>query len=371
MLGQLDASGRNTRPRSMNHDRFACDELPDVKERVGGREIAGWEGRSVGQRHLFGHRVHVCGGHETLLGIATVDGAADDAKVAKQVAATRELRVVSHTRERRVDDDAIADSDAHDLTAYRRNDPGHIHPCDVWVLEARHLEPPIALDNIEAIERGGCDIDDDVARTRLRIRPIGELQHLRSARFGIEHRLHWITSFGVRLSVVHPRDRSMVRPTDHGPNPIVKNVTAATPSPADVARQYLSSFSSGDPATIATLVADDFVNEHTAGLGAGCVGRAVYQERLAGFLNDMQGLVYEVEQLIVDAESSEVAAFYVMSARWQGNAPFSIRGVQRLRIRDGRITHRTDYWDSAVFLAQVDENARSALEALGVVIANG
>lgn len=163
----------------------------------------------------------------------------------------------------------------------------------------------------------------------------------------------------------------MVRPTDHGPNPIVKNVTAATPSPLDVAREYLSSFSSGDPATIAALVADDFVNEHTAGLGAGCVGRAAYQERLGGFLSDMQGLTYEVEHLIADTESGEVAAFYVMSARWQGTAPFRIRGVQRLRIRDGRISHRTDYWDSAVFLAQVDDNARSALEALGVAVSDG
>ena len=57
-----------------------------------------------------------------------------------------------------------------------------------------------------------------------------------------------------------------------------------------------------------------------------------------------------------------------MNARWQGNVQFSIQGAQRLVIADGLITHRNDYWDSALFLAQVDADARSALSDFGISI---
>ena len=131
-----------------------------------------------------------------------------------------------------------------------------------------------------------------------------------------------------------------------------------------VVRAYLDAFSTGDADRIAAHVTDDFVNEHTAGLGAGCVGRAVYHERLRGFLADMAGLRYEIEDLLVDGERG--AAFYTMTASWQGTVPISIRGVQRLAVHDGLICHRTDYWDSAVFLAQADPAARAALAELGI-----
>ncbi len=138
-------------------------------------------------------------------------------------------------------------------------------------------------------------------------------------------------------------------------------MTITTHNPEFVVRAYLASFAGRDPDVIASFVAPDFVNEHSAGLGSGCRGRDVYRERLEGFLHDMQGLTYSIEHLVHDVTRSEVAAFYTMSARWQGNAPFSIQGAQRLVIANGLITHRTDYWDSALFLAQVDTGARSAL----------
>lgn len=131
-----------------------------------------------------------------------------------------------------------------------------------------------------------------------------------------------------------------------------------------IARSYLESFSTGSAETIAGHVSADFVNEHTSALGAGCVGRDAYRRALAGFLADMVDLRYEVEHLIV--EGSEVAAFYTLTARWQGEHPVSVRGVQRLVIADGLITHRTDYWDSAVFLTQSSEAARTALAAFGI-----
>lgn len=138
---------------------------------------------------------------------------------------------------------------------------------------------------------------------------------------------------------------------------------AVTPTER-TARSYLEAFATADPDTIAAHVADDFINEHTAGLGTGCAGKAAYRERLPRFLADMVGLRYEIEDLVVDGDT--VAAFYTMTASWQGEVPISIRGVQRIVVRDDLIQHRTDYWDSAVFLAQADPTARAALEPFGI-----
>ncbi len=135
--------------------------------------------------------------------------------------------------------------------------------------------------------------------------------------------------------------------------------------PADVAASYLSAFDTRDPARIAAHVSQDFSNRHTSVLGgAGCDGRDAYLERLPGFISGMVDLHYEVERLVVDGP--DVAAFYTMTGRWQGEASFTLRGVQHLRVEQGLITSRTDYWDSAGFLAQVDAAAAETLAALGL-----
>ena len=143
-----------------------------------------------------------------------------------------------------------------------------------------------------------------------------------------------------------------VRPSE--PNSIVEQVV----------RSYLGAFATADPDAIAAHVTDGFVNEHTAGLGSGCIGRAEYRNRLPGFLADMADLDYEIEDLLVDGDRA--AAFYTMTASWQGSTPITIRGVQRLEVRGDLIHHRTDYWDSAVFLAQADPGAASALAVYGI-----
>jgi ketosteroid isomerase-like protein len=120
-----------------------------------------------------------------------------------------------------------------------------------------------------------------------------------------------------------------------------------------VARSYFDAFGTGDPALIASHVSEDFSNEHTAALGSGCQGRDAYLERLPGFLADMAGLRYSIDHLVVDGSS--VAVFYTMTARWQGTTPIEVQGAQRLEIVNGQIVRRVDYWDSKVFLDQLEE----------------
>ena len=122
-----------------------------------------------------------------------------------------------------------------------------------------------------------------------------------------------------------------------------------TAGPADVARSYLAAFAAGDPDAIAAHVADGFVNEHTAALGEGCVGKDEYRRRLPGFLAAMPGIRYDVEEVI--AEGERVAAAYTLRTT-VNDRPIAVRGVMRFRIVDGRIAHRTDYWDSLVFQRQ-------------------
>ncbi len=132
----------------------------------------------------------------------------------------------------------------------------------------------------------------------------------------------------------------------------------------ELVMSYMSSFDDRDPDTIAAHVSEDFSNRHTAALASGCEGRAAYRERLPGFLASMPGLHYEIEQLVADGPN--VAVFYTMTGRWQGETDFEVRGVKHLRLADGKITQRTDYWDSAVFLAQVDVDAAETLATLGL-----
>ena len=120
-------------------------------------------------------------------------------------------------------------------------------------------------------------------------------------------------------------------------------------TPAELVRRYLSAFASGDATEVASLVTDDFFNDHTAALGSSCRGRDEYLKRLPGFLSSMEGLRYEVDDVIVDGE--RVAATYTLHAT-VNSRPIAVRGMMRFEVRDGLIARRTDYWDSLVFRQQ-------------------
>jgi ketosteroid isomerase-like protein len=120
-------------------------------------------------------------------------------------------------------------------------------------------------------------------------------------------------------------------------------------TPVEICVGYLDAFSTGDVDTVASFVADDFVNEHTAALGSGCVGVAEYRKRLPGFLSSMPGLRYEIEDVVADGD--RVCAAYTLHAT-VNDRPVAVRGVMRFAVRGDRIAHRVDYWDSLVFQRQ-------------------
>ncbi len=126
-------------------------------------------------------------------------------------------------------------------------------------------------------------------------------------------------------------------------------MTSTPLSPADVCLGYLEAFSTGEADAVAAFVTDDFVNEHTAALGGGCVGIAAYRDRLPGFLASMPGLRYEIEDVVADGD--RVCAAYTLRTT-VNDRPIAVRGVMRFLVSDGRIAHRIDYWDSLVFQRQ-------------------
>ncbi len=122
-----------------------------------------------------------------------------------------------------------------------------------------------------------------------------------------------------------------------------------SPSATDVCVGYLEAFSAGTADAVAAFVTEDFINEHTAALGGGCVGIEEYRQRLPGFLASMPGLRYEIEDVVADGH--RVCAAYTLRTT-VNDRPIAVRGVMRFVVRDGRIAHRIDYWDSLVFQRQ-------------------
>ena len=120
-------------------------------------------------------------------------------------------------------------------------------------------------------------------------------------------------------------------------------------TPSEVCLGYLAAFATADPERVVAFVTEGFVNEHTAALGSGCVGRNEYAARVPGFLASMPGLTYEVEDVLADGE--RVAVAYTLRTT-VNDRPIRVRGVMRFRVEGDLIAQRTDYWDSLVFKQQ-------------------
>jgi ketosteroid isomerase-like protein len=120
-------------------------------------------------------------------------------------------------------------------------------------------------------------------------------------------------------------------------------------TPAQACQAYLAAFATGDADEVTAWVTDDFINEHTAALGTGCVGKAEYAARVPGFLASMPALRYDIEDTL--AEGDRVAIAYVLRTTIN-ERDIAVRGVMRFRVEGELIAHRIDYWDSLVFKQQ-------------------
>ncbi len=123
-----------------------------------------------------------------------------------------------------------------------------------------------------------------------------------------------------------------------------------------VVERYIASLNTHDPDAVAACVTRGFHNEHTSAIGHSLRGRDTYRERLPQFLSRFTELHYEVEDWIVDGDRAAIP--YTMTCRYVTDEgpphPVTIRGIFRLEVSDGGISHRVDYWDSAEFVRQTE-----------------
>ena len=133
-------------------------------------------------------------------------------------------------------------------------------------------------------------------------------------------------------------------------------------APAAIALAYLAALGGSDPAEVTLLVADGFRNEHTAELGARCVGRDEYSRRLPDFFAMFPNRRYDVEETAVGslvdparaggATTTEVVVRYRFGADVDGTR-IDIPGVMWISVdADGLITRRLDCWDSLTYHRQ-------------------
>lgn len=122
----------------------------------------------------------------------------------------------------------------------------------------------------------------------------------------------------------------------------------------DLISSYLLSFETGAPEQVAAHVADNFQNEHLGFLGAGCSGKAVYLERLKGFLSAFENLSYKIESIVSD--EGQGAARYTMRFTQKGR-DISVQGMMWFTFENGLIVKRTDCWDSLQYLKQTGASA--------------
>ena len=125
------------------------------------------------------------------------------------------------------------------------------------------------------------------------------------------------------------------------------------PDPLATVESYLDALNSRDPERIASLVTDDFFNEHTSPTRPSVRGRDAYRRRLDDFLEMMQELDYEIEDTVVDG-SKVVVAYRLRALRGAVDPkPIEVRGCFRFVVRDGSIAHRVDYFDGVTVEEQI------------------
>lgn len=132
----------------------------------------------------------------------------------------------------------------------------------------------------------------------------------------------------------------------------------------DVVNRYLAALGGDDPDLVASLVAEDFRNEHVSALGEQSDGREQYRRRLPRFMAEFADRRYSVERTVearapgppagraVDVgDTVEVVVRYRFHAVHDGHR-IEVPGVMWFTVAGERITTRVDVWDSLTFLRQ-------------------
>ncbi len=147
------------------------------------------------------------GGCCTQLGVAAVDGRADDAESSVSIVHAHKQRVAAHFGQGWVDDYPITHRDSRDLGARLHHFTGDVHASDVWQPVTGQSELAGALNQVEPVHAAGHDAHDHIRRTHAGIRHVLVPDHLRTAVSAVARGLH------IRSFVRSARDYSRLKPS--------------------------------------------------------------------------------------------------------------------------------------------------------------
>ncbi len=125
-----------------------------------------------------------------------------------------------------------------------------------------------------------------------------------------------------------------------------------------VTRAFFDAMNSMDKQNPLDLCSDDTRFEDTA-FGVIAEGKEQYTAIFRKFFGAISNMKAEIESTIASGEFA--ASVWTFSGTQMGDfpgvpatgRPFRVRGVSIMRVRNGKVTSRTDYWDSATMLRQL------------------
>ena len=147
------------------------------------------------------------GGHDHLLRVPPGVVAAHHLDVGTERVVPRPAGAALPALNGGVDDHARALPDPFDVGADGDDLAGDVHPGDVGERETGEQRRPLALEHVEAVERGRPHADDDVGRSGHRLRDVDDLEDLRPAEGAVQHGLHRDRPLPSAVTYVAPRSK--------------------------------------------------------------------------------------------------------------------------------------------------------------------
>ncbi len=208
-MGKLDGRGADAAGAAMHQEGLARLQTPAIED-VGpdGEEGLG-NGAGLGRIHAAGKGQALRRGRRAEFGIA----------------AARHQRT-----------GLIADLPAAYIGAQRHDTARDLQPRNVGSARRRAIAA-LALQHVGPVDAGGGDLDQHLTRARLGHRPLGGLQHIRSAKFGDLDDVHGV-GYGIRHGLSHDLRGSL---TMRG------GTSTGNPSPAISLRRNRDSAGEGQP----------------------------------------------------------------------------------------------------------------------------
>ena len=132
-----------------------------------------------------------------------------------------------------------------------------------------------------------------------------------------------------------------------------------------VLRDENASWNSHDVGQIAAFYTDDCIKEDVA-VGVATIGKKEMKALISGAFAAMPDLKTELKSSFNSGDWA--ASEWVMSGTYSNDYPgmppatgksFSVRGATIMELRNGKISHTSDYWNFASFLQQVSSMSGS------------